>query len=486
MAVLATRAEVARLYGRAGFGATAADLDRGTKMLYGELVASLFPPTSADLRPAPADDAERVDFSGASSPEWRDMYGPITWWTERMRTTSWPLEERMTLFLHDHFATAFASPPNTDVLMLQNQTLRVHALGDFRALCHAITVDAAMLIWLNGTDNVASGINENYARELFELFVVGAAPPGRLAEQDYTEADVKAAAQALTGWRFKHPRTVEWSTVDHYSMPAYLFKTALTPGVRVCSGVWNDGSHQSDHKRVVDAALARPRSARYVATQIVRSFGYVPDPDAAFDGLDPLVEKVAAALRPTVPTGRWDLAAAIRALLLAPEWKGAQPAARQGARQPVETLVHGAKILGVDLYRWFWSSPPSLDDPTGIKEFERKFVDASAQAGQMPFYPPGVGGWPAGAEWFSTTNNLSRYDILHRLWEDFAVNATGVIPPASANVAGWTEFMGLAALTDNTAAKVHQYLAGTVAETEATRQRGLFLLIGTSPDWQVM
>ena len=486
--ILASRAEVARLYGRALFGATAVDLDRGTTMTYEQLVASLFPPAPADVRPAAPDDADRVLLSGASSPSWLEMYGSITWWTERMRTGAWPLEERLTFFWHDHFATAFASPPNTDVLTIQNQTLRIHSLGDFRALCNAITVDAAMLIWLNGTDSVAWAVNENYAREFFELFTLGAPPPGA-GTQCYTEDEIKAVAKALTGWRFVYPREVAFDNTKHvHGVPLAL------DGIQVCSGVWNDGTHATDYQRVTQVALGPARAdgaARYLAGELVRSFGYVPEPAAPFTpGADPLVERVATALKPANPadpTARWDVAKAVRALLLAPEWRGAQPAERQGARSPVETLVHAARILNVDLYR-YTTSNPTPTNPYPVRTYERKFVDAAAQAGQMLFYPPGVGGWPAGAEWFSTMNNISRYDILHRLHADWATQSVAARPalPASGDLAAWTAFMGLAALSANTVARIQAYLADPSSGDEAAKQRGVFLLIGTSPDWQVM
>ncbi len=494
MAALASRAEVARLYGRAAFGATAADLERGTTMTYEELVVSLFPPAAADVRSPAPDDADRVKFETDGWDSWVGMLPVIAWWQERMRTGAWPLEERMTLFWHDHFATAFAKPPNSDHMTIQNQLLRIHALGDFRALAKRITIDAAMLHWLDGASSAGEKPNENYAREFLELFTAGAPPPGT-ATQRYSEQEIRDAARALTGWTVKAPRTVDFDPARHVPKAITLWKRQICSGKRGLTPELDKAEHSGDYARFVDAALTIEGVDRYLAYCLVRGLAYVPDPAVALTGGDPLVERVAAAVRPALGTGRWDVGAAVRTLLTAPEWRGSQPPARQGVRSPVEILVHAAKVLNVDLYVYTEDSPVAGGnvDPTPVKRVVQTLMDTAAGAGQLPFLPPGVGGWPHGAEWFSTMNNLARYEILaavHDAWQAQARNATGsavqVDLPPSGDLAAWTAFMGLAALSPTTTAQVRAYLADPDAGTEAARQRGVFILIGTSPDWQVM
>src|SRR5690242_714108 len=116
------------------------------------------------------------------------------WWLDRMVRTSRPLVERMTLIWHDWFATSNSGVGSQRLMLNQNQLLRTHWLGSFRELLLDVTKDPAMLLWLNGSDNSKDAPNENYAREMMELFTLGA---GR----GYTELDVRQQARALTGFR---------------------------------------------------------------------------------------------------------------------------------------------------------------------------------------------------------------------------------------------------------------------------------------------
>src|SRR5688572_29560395 len=169
-----TAHDVARLLGRTSFGATAADLDLWTGRNYADLVESIVA-TSAAPVPAPAplpDEVVRLSLEHNKDASWAPAQAARAWWLERMRTSPFPLLERMTLFWHGHFATAVSIPPFVYDLIRQNQTIRTHALGSFRDLAAAMTVDPAMLYWLNGYHNTIPHPNENYAREFFELFTL--------------------------------------------------------------------------------------------------------------------------------------------------------------------------------------------------------------------------------------------------------------------------------------------------------------------------
>ncbi len=114
------------------------------------------------------------------------------WWLDRMSATRFPLEEKLTLYWHNHFATGFSKVRRPKAMVAQNRLLRDHAGGNFRALCNAITGDAAMLIWLDGNTNQKIQPNENYGREFMELFTLG--------RDRYTQDDVSQAARAFTGY----------------------------------------------------------------------------------------------------------------------------------------------------------------------------------------------------------------------------------------------------------------------------------------------
>jgi len=180
--------EARRLLWRAGFGPKPGQAEKLAKHGLDAAVHSLTHPRSQRLKgPSPRDeDGRRL----APRDAWSHDH---CWWLDRMVRTQAPLVERMTLVWHDWFATSKDAAP-TALMLRQNAMLRPHALGSFEQLALAVTRDPAMLLWLNGTDNSKWDVNENYARELMELFTLGA---GR----GYTERDVRELARALTGWR---------------------------------------------------------------------------------------------------------------------------------------------------------------------------------------------------------------------------------------------------------------------------------------------
>src|SRR5687768_11950052 len=157
---VASRADVARLFGRVAFGASAAQLDQWQGKPYASVVDHLLNVPDPATRSAMIDDVTRLAAEAG-----HNLQLAQSWWMRRMQSTAWPLEERMVLFWHDHWATSYTPEgPSVMLLMKQNQTIRLNALGNFRTLCEAITIDPAMLLWLNGSVNTAERPNENYAR----------------------------------------------------------------------------------------------------------------------------------------------------------------------------------------------------------------------------------------------------------------------------------------------------------------------------------
>lgn len=459
----ATRQDVSRLYARAAFGATAEDLDTWEGQPYTAIVDHLLDIPPLDARVPPADEAERLAMENAQDPGIiyygdRSLTSVITggvhdagtWWVERMRTTQYPLEERMTLFWHDHFATAYLFPyPDTRMLVLQNQTMRRHALGDFRDLVAAMTIDPAMLYWLNGNENAQGAPNENYARELFELFTLGVIP------QVYIEEDIREAARALTGWQvnatLKEPR---FSSSRHDT------------GRKTVLGVSFENLGDQEYLKVVDIALAQDAAPKFLAYKLVINFAYVPDTGDLFQDPDPLVDKVAQTLR----SADWDLKAAVRTLLLADEFRYADPSAgQQIVRQPIDLVASACKAIGV-----------SAKDSDVTTLLERM--------GQLPFDPPNVGGWPVNKEWLSPVTTLARYDwgvTCFNLWVGTPFPARPQLPPTN-DLDAWVRRFGLPGLADNTRTLISDYLAARASASESERQAGVLILLASSPDWMVM
>lgn len=450
---LASRADVARLFGRTAFGATSADLDRWTDQPYAAVVGFLVDVPDPAVRPPQVDDVARLVHETNKDTVDKDQL----WWLKRMATTPYPLEERMTLFLHDHFATSVLANGRPDAAMVlhQNQTLRLRSLGDFHALCNELTVDPAMLHWLSGTLNRSGKPNENYARELFELFTLGTIP------QVYTETDIRQAARALTGWTVDANRAAKFNTGTH------------DKGTKIVLGRTIANLEAAEYQEVVTAALTckvggQAVAPLYIAYKLVLSFGYVPDTTDLLTAPDPVVAAVAAALGPA-----WDLRAAVQAMLMHDGFRSAEGTlGRQTVRQPIELAVHAAKALGYGAN-------------------QAQLVTLLGRMAQKPFQPPNVSGWQIGKEWFSPTTMIARYDLgitSYNLWAALNQVLRAALP-ASADRAGWAARMGLAGFSPGTEAAIWGpggYLSAPGTTAEAERQKGVLALIMSSPDWMVM
>lgn len=449
-----TAAEVSRVFGKVAFGATAADLDTWTGKSQEALAAHLLSiPSQSELLSAQADEPERLAVSGAATSAGKEngrtqLQAAQSWWLERMRTTRWPLLERLTLFWHDHFATGLGQPyPDVAMMMGQNQLLRVNALGSFADLVAAVTVDPAMLYWLDGARSVKGKPNENYARELLELFTMGVSP------QQFGEVDIREAARALTGWLVDGQRKAAFDARRH------------DPGVKTVLGRRIGDLGNQEHLAVRDAALATPAAAGFVAYKLVQKLVYEPGPIDVTGNADALVARVRDALRP-----QWNLRAAVTVILKAPELLDP---ARQLARQPVEQAVHACKALGI-----------AADLAAIIQS-----IDAM---GQRLFDPPNVGGWPVDEEWISPGTSLARYRLASVVETEARRQAdilAVVSPlPAASDLNGWARRLGLAPFTGTTKSVLQGYLESSARNKspENQRQKSVMTLVMASPEWTVM
>mgnify|MGYP002335988138 CR=1 FL=1 len=447
---LASRQDVARLLGRVAFGATQTDLDQWSGKPYAELVESLLSP------PAGLDSIE-TDVAMREIDQLAGTYGDRefgvlqleqcqNWWLERMRNTKWPLRERMTLLWHDHFATAVSQPwPDVAMVMAQNQTLRRHALGNFAELVGAVTLDPAMLYWLDGALNVVGAPNENFARELLELFTMGTSP------QLYSETDVREAARALTGW-----------VVDGLNQP-YFEPTRHDEGVKTVLGRRIENRGAGEYLAVRDAALQSPAAPRFVAFKLVQKLAYHPGTADRLANPDPLVAKVGDFLRQS----NWDITGALRVLFNSDEFRAGP---HRGIRQPVEQVVHACKVLGISAGRG-----PVLQSLINM--------------GQRLFDPPNVGGWPIATEWVSPGTSLARYGFgFDSQNETGFTQLFGALPntPESNDLVGWAAYLGLAGWHPNTEQTLREFLASRADADEGERRAGILILALNSPDWVVM
>jgi uncharacterized protein (DUF1800 family) len=364
------------LLNRAGFGATPKEVAAYAQLSRTEGVERLLVTTRTVAQtPPPAWVSEPIlpprELRGMS-PERRKAFvaGEIqrgldlrAWWVNEMATTPSQLTERMTLFWHNHFVSSQRKVRYTRLMYEQNVLLRRHATGSFAALLHAVGKDPAMVIYLDSAQNRRGQPNENFAREVMELFTLG--------EGHYTENDVREAARAFTGW-----------SIDR-DTGAYKYRPFIHDGgAKTVLG--RSGNFDGDD--VLDILLARPATAEFVVAKMWREF-VSPEPDPAE------VRRIAAAFRGS----SYDVKTALRGLFLSDAF---------WARANRGTLVKSPVDLVVGTVRQF---DVEYGDPA-------PFAMVAAQLGQNLFAPPNVRGWPGGEAWINSSTLLARKTFIERLF----------------------------------------------------------------------
>ncbi len=285
-----------------------------------------------------------------------------SWWIDEMLATPSPLTERLVLFFHNHFTSALEKVKSPTLMYRQNQLFREHANGSFAELLRAIPRDGAMMLYLDSQTNESGKPNENFARELLELFTLG--------EGRYTERDVREAARAFTGWKVR-PQTgeVRFAPRLHDSgEKSFLGRTGTL------------GPDQ-----IIDALLEEPRLALHVTEKLWREFvSPTPDPSE--------VARIADLFR----ASEYGIPVLVRELLACPAfWDPAERGAL--VKSPVELIVGTLRLLELE--------PPESE----------RLAFVSRQLGQDLFDPPTVKGWPGGTAWISANTLLLRDQFLERI-----------------------------------------------------------------------
>ncbi|MCB0865854.1 MAG: DUF1800 domain-containing protein [Solirubrobacterales bacterium] len=428
-------AQAERLLWRAGFGPRPGEAQKLARKGLKRAVLSLTRPKGkAKLRgPTPRDD-DGLPLAPA------DAWGhDLLWWLDRMVRSDQPLVERMALSWHDWFATADVGQAQLN--LDQNQLFRRRALGSFADLLADVTVDPAMLIWLSGNENTAEGPNENYAREMMELFTLGAG-------NGYTETDVREQARALTGW------TNDWDE-DLGSVNFRFDQELHDTGTKRIFG--KSGNY--DWRDSCRLCLEHPAHAGYFVTKLWSYFIPKPPSKKTLRDLKKLYKRRKYAIRPVV-----------EAILLHPEL-------HTGPRMVKPPIVQIAGMLrgrksGITTDAWTWIA----DD-----------------AGQRLFRPPNVSGWDE-TRWLDTARLGGRWtaagqstDLDSADDDDYDAKET----PKQALEAA-LRFWGKPTVSDRTRRELLQFCSRVekVATEEwqqqsyrALRQNALRILIASSPDY---
>jgi uncharacterized protein (DUF1800 family) len=432
-----TYLDTAHLLRRAGFGA-------GPKEIAAAAQRGIETTTSALLHPEKTPDTMQDDdlIARLASlvPERKNGKMPVQvvkmWWTQKMLATPNPLVEKMTLFWHGHFATKLTG--DGDDMLVQNRTFREHALGNFRTLTLAISRDPAMLRYLNGNQNFKAHPNENYARELMELFTCGIG--------NYTEDDVKAAARAFSGWNTQAGGFGFFPQRHDNDPKTFMGKT----------GNWNGDD-------IVDILCAHPATAKRLCTQLFSYFAYTnPEPS------------VVNALVNTYYSSGYDIKAVVGQILRSKAFYS--PKARYALiKSPAQFVIGTVKMLELEPAFLIKPSDISLTDDiaaaapgatTTVTPAQRRkslqvnrlagLTLAMRSMGQDLLAPPSVKGWDGNEAWINTTtlqnrvafgDRLTRSQVLFRYmapqvaelaqqrsltpqaaWTDYLAEALGPLP----------------------------------------------------------
>ena len=390
------------LLGRTGFAASNADIrafatlsrteaaDRLIKSAAASTIAITTPPTWVNDKPIAPAIRQAMSQEERMAEQRRNVEHAFElreWWFREFLNTPSPLAEKMTLFWHSHFATSQQKVRFTPLMYRQNVLLRRNALGNFGALLREMARDPAMLIYLDGANSRKEQPNENFAREVMELFTLG--------EGNYSERDIKEVARAFTGW-----------SIDRES-GEFTFRRGIHDyGNKTLFG--KTGNFDGD--QIIDVLLSRPEAAQFITRKLWKEFiSSTPDENE--------VVKMASGFRES----GYNIAKLMRAVLTSDAFYA--PGNRAALiKSPVEFVVGTMKIFDIET--------------TNL----RPFVIASALLGQNVFAPPNVKGWPGGEAWINSTTLLGRKQLIDRLFKnedrmDVAMRSVDAMAAANGDVA---------------------------------------------------
>jgi uncharacterized protein (DUF1800 family) len=367
----------AHLLNRAGFGGPPTEINRLLALGPARAVSHLVDFESiAETTPAPAwaqpdpELAERLRAARHASPEERQKMQRAqqqnererivelrAWWLQLMATGPRPLQEKMTLFWHGHFATSAEKVRDAYLMWRQNALFRRLATGNWSQMLIEVAKDPAMLVWLDQAQSRKEHPNENFAREVMELFTLG--------EGHYTERDITEGARALTGWSYDR------QTQDFVARPMWHDRGSKT--IFGETGYFNG-------EDFLEMVVAQPQSARFISAKLWNYFaGEWPS------------EELATALAATFRDGGYNFKPLLRTMFLSEEFYS-PTLIRNQVKSPVQWLVESVRVLERPL-------PPPL-----------VCVGLTRNLGQDLFAPPNVKGWDGGLSWITTNTLLARYN----------------------------------------------------------------------------
>ncbi len=365
-------ARVMHLLRRATFGYTPLQLETALSAGFNKTVDRLI-----ETKPS-----EPPVLAAAPTPGGRFAVAQLQqWWVDHMLSTPTPFAERMTLFWHGHFTSDYRKAADDTFMYWQNLTWRRMGLTNLGSMLMQVTTDPAMLRYLDLATSTGQSPNENYSRELMELFTIGAG--------NYSEEDVRQGAKALAGWQLPQPDSYATVSVDAAknvtrNLPVYTTqKSGIFNKKRAYQGAVTFLGHSGslDTQGLIDRILAQPATAPFLAAKVAQHF-VTPQPDQGY------VNRLADSFL----RSKYDLKTLMRAVFTSPEFTAAGNY-RALLKSPTEFMVHASNALGA----------------TGLSKV---VVAAGSGMGQSLFDPPDVNGWPNNASWISTNTVVERVNFV--------------------------------------------------------------------------
>lgn len=297
------------------------------------------------------------------------------WWLQIMQNSYRPFQEHLAMFWHDHFATSQVVLDAQSRRWMKDHvnTLRYHGNGNLRTLLYKMSVDPVMLVWLDGVLSTKTSPNENFAREFWEIFSLG-------ADNGYTQADIVEASKCFTGWRTRYDAVqdltfMEFDANRHSTVNKTFFGQTITG---------RTGSQgYLEYQDVVDVTLANRPVAEYIVKRLWEAYVY-PNPDTT---------TIVTPLANLLKNGNWELRPVLKAMFRSQEFYSTQSKTTGFIKDPVQMFIGFSRTTGL------WPSLTTLDSSLN-------------NAAHRPTMPPTVFGWPPGDAWLSSQGVVERANYI--------------------------------------------------------------------------
>jgi uncharacterized protein (DUF1800 family) len=387
----------AHLLRRTTFGPTRAEIAAAAANMLDDIVGTLLQETKTPDTPVdPTTNQDWISKPFESTNDSRFQGYLRAWWMGLMATAGPSIREQMVLFWHNHFVSEYLTVPDSRLLYTQNALFRRYALGNIRELVKAVSIDPAMLIYLNGYRNSGNGSNiadENYGREMQELFTIGKGPqvgPGDYT--NYTEQDVKAAARVLTGWRVTGYRDAQNAAIaSYFNANAHDTKDKQFSAAYQNTVIKGSTDGVRELADLIDLIFRQEETARYLCRKLYRWFVYY-DIDSAAE------RNVIVPLASVMRDNNYELKPVLYALLRSAHFFDP---ANIGCKikNPVDMIAGSLRSLEITI-------PPADTQAVNYYGLMSSLAGTSGNLQMILMDPPNVAGWPA----------YYQVPEFHRLW----------------------------------------------------------------------